>query len=227
MKKLIVCVVLAVVSANAGKLSEDELANLRGSCTELEDKSACQKLIKNGLTSVEKCNKDECLEIGGIYSTAENFKQALRYYVKACDLGNFFGCTFAADLHKQGLGTKKDEIAAKKYYGKACDLGYEDACDKQKGSSVKSSSNDELIGLIGRCTEMADEDVCEKLAKKGLPSVEQCNKESCRHIGYFYASVQHSYKNDKQAMKYFQKACKLGDSMGCDEQKKLEAQGVK
>ena len=132
MKKLIVCVVLAVVSANAGKLSEDELANLRGSCTELEDKSACQKLIKNGLTSVEKCGKDECSEIGGIYSTAENFQQALKYYVKACELGNFWGCSWAADLYKQGLGVKKDEATAKKYYGKACELGNEDACKLSK-----------------------------------------------------------------------------------------------
>lgn len=233
MKKILLGILLSVasvVSLNAKGLSEDELANLRGSCTELQDKRACQKLIKNGLTSVEKCNKIECSDAGDIYYGAGNFSQALRYYNKACDLGHSWSCFFAAEyFYKQGLGTKKDDAMAKKYYIKACDLGNYDACNKKDSTNNTSlkSSDDELIGLIGRCTEMADESVCEKLFKKGLPSVEKCSKESCRHIGLFYASFQHSYKNEQQAIKYFQKACDLGDENGCKEQEKLNSQGVK
>ena len=40
-----------------------------------------------------------------------------------------YGCTLLGDLHKKGLGVKRDPDRARKYYGKACDFGSQQGCD--------------------------------------------------------------------------------------------------
>ena len=46
-------------------------------CLTLQDKSACQALIDNGLQSVEECTKDTCGAVGAVYEKAGHYIEAI------------------------------------------------------------------------------------------------------------------------------------------------------
>ena len=70
-------------------------------------------------------------------------------------------------------------------------------------------SNDERDRAQEKCWE-SDKSACEALINNGLPSVEQCDKDTCRTAGAVYYNA----KRYKEAIPYFEKAIALGDNRG-------------
>lgn len=133
MKKLVMVLALvASVSLNANGLSDDEFTELLFDCLDNENKVSCQRLIDNGLPSVEQCDKDICASVGLIYSVVENHQQAFLYYDRGCKLNNGGACFGVGFYYDEGKGAKQNKSTAKKYYGKACDLGEQMGCDNYK-----------------------------------------------------------------------------------------------
>ena len=66
-------------------------------------------------------------------------------------------------------------------------------------------SSDEWNRAVYNCA-MDDKSACYALINDGLPSVEQCNKDSCRFVGTVYSIVERF----REAIPYFEKAIALG-----------------
>lgn len=147
MKKILLCVVfvaVSVASLNAEKLSSEQTNQLFNDCVTNKNKNSCQKLIDNGLSSVEQCNEN-CNEIGGIYRFAENYQQAFKYFHKACNVsGNMRGCVNLGIAYNDGEGVKQNFFEALKFYKRACDLNNSMACNNlgilySNGQGVKQN----------------------------------------------------------------------------------------
>jgi membrane associated rhomboid family serine protease/TPR repeat protein len=73
-----------------------------------------------------------CLYLGAIFEYREDvdFAAADANYLKACQLGDAYGCAWHADLLDAGKGVAKDPEAAGDFYARACQLGLKEACGK-------------------------------------------------------------------------------------------------
>lgn len=129
MKKLVIILALVVgmsVGLNAEKLSD--LLDLLNDCLD-KNEDSCQKLIDNGLASVEQCNKSVCSDIGLVYYYAGNYQQAFQYHNKACNQFNDeYGCFLVGTQYALGEGVRQDFIKARTYYEKACKANSADGC---------------------------------------------------------------------------------------------------
>ena len=68
-------------------------------------------------------------------------------------------------------------------------------------------SNEERFRAQEKCWER-DKSACEALINNGLPSVEQCDKDTCGFAGAVYYNA----KRYKEAIPYYEKAIALGDN---------------
>ena len=116
-------------NAKAGKLSDEQYANLFADCSFNENKVSCYKVIFSGrLDSVEKCGIT-CYSAGDIYMMVENYQQAFKYYKKSCDINDKIGCFKLAILYSEGKGVRQDFTSARKSFEKACDANLATACN--------------------------------------------------------------------------------------------------
>ena len=97
-------------------LSNKQVNQLFIDCVNNKNKNSCQRLTDSELPSVEQCDKETCSDIGRVYGIAQNYQQALKYYKKACELNDGFGCGGLATLYLQGQGVKQDFAEAFKLY---------------------------------------------------------------------------------------------------------------
>lgn len=131
MKKLVIVLVLvASVGLNAKNLNDDKFVKLFVDCLDNKNKVSCQKLIDDGLVSVEECNEYSCTNIGSVYAMTENYQQSILYYKRACDTFNEPKSCFnlGFDYH-DGQGIRQDFAKARHYYEKACKLNIGEACN--------------------------------------------------------------------------------------------------
>ena len=68
-------------------------------------------------------------------------------------------------------------------------------------------SDEEWERACYNCFENKDKNACQALIDDGLPSVQQCNKDSCRFVGAVYSIVERS----REAIPYLKKAIALRD----------------
>lgn len=213
MKKLVlVCGILAGVVSVGSAMSDDEWERATHNCFQNEDKSACYTLIKNGLVSVEQCNKDSCFFVGGVYYTAGRYREAISYTEKAIALGDNDGYSLLGDVYYK----LQDYYNAKKYREIACN----------KGNRVifqsESCYNLGVMYYEGKGVRQ-DYHKAHELYKKA------CDMEygiACNNLGYLYGNGQGVKQNLPTAKQYFGKACDFGNQMGCDNYKTLNRQGV-
>ena len=217
MKKLVLAAILGlgvfgVASLNAAEnLSAEQLNQLFNDCLGNENTSSCQRLIDNGLASVEQCDKKSCGVVGVIHKAAENYQQAIKYYEKACRLNDKLGCLGLAETYGNGQGVEQNYNTAFKFYKKACDLNLAEACynvgiSYQEGQGVKQ--------------DFAN---ARKYYEKACNSDDA---QACNNLGYLYGKGQGVRQNKSTAKKYYGKACDLGHQMGCDNYKILNEQGI-
>ncbi len=71
-----------------------------------------------------------CVKLGAIYEfEKKDFKKALAYFQKACELKNPIACFTAANLYNSEKLGKKDTKKALKLYEESCFLGFDGGCN--------------------------------------------------------------------------------------------------
>ena len=205
--------VFGVAGLNAENLSEEQFNQVASDCLNNENLSSCQRLVNSGnLISIEQCDKETCSDIGRVYNIAQNYQQALKYYKKACELNDKFGCNDLATLYYQGQGVKQNFTETFKFAKKACELNYMNACYNVGVYYVEGKGVRQDFVNARKYYEKA------------------CNANeamACNNLSVLYANGQGVKQNKSTAKKYAGKACDLGFQMGCDNYRKLNEQGVK
>ena len=218
MKKLFLCALFAlgvfgVVGLNAENLSGEQDNQLIGDCLDNENVSSCQRLANSGnLISIEQCDKETCNDIGLIFDKAQNYQQALKYYKKACELNDGFGCFNLGILYSEGLGVKQDFAEAFGLYKKACELNYMIACYNLANAYRNKKGTKQDFASARKYYEKA------------------CNAnyaKACNNLGLLYEYGRGVKQNKTTAKKYYGKACDLSNQKGCDNYRLLNEQGVK
>ncbi|MDA3057947.1 DnaJ domain-containing protein [Campylobacter sp. VBCF_05 NA6] len=131
-------------------------------------------------------NSDEYERRGNYYYNNRDFFDAKDNYIIACNIKNANACYMLGHMYENGKGARQDYYIANEYYNKACDLGSKNACDIF------------LNIFINGCQNSNDWGSCYKVAE-------------IYHQGIF-AQI----KNDKLALYYAKRACKLEYRRGCD-----------
>lgn len=72
---------------------------------------------------------DSCVKLGAFYEfKKKEYKVALKFFEKSCDLYHPMGCFVAANLYNDGKLGKKDKNMALQLYEKSCSLGFSGSC---------------------------------------------------------------------------------------------------
>ncbi len=87
----------------------------------------CCVLIGGGLMA--KPSPEELFDLGMLSYDKQDFSKARRYFEKACDLKESFGCGALGMLYEFGQGVEKNLTKAAYFYSKACKLGFQKTCE--------------------------------------------------------------------------------------------------
>lgn len=202
-----------------------------------KDENKALKYLEKGC---ELDNAESCINLGLYYFDEENEKRNLeksfKYSKKACHLDNVDGCFHIGFMYFTGTGTTLDLNKGNEYIDKCCKLSssYCTAMAKhflelkksQKDfESTKFKKEDNAIeySLLEKACKYQDGEGCfeigmnfdsensEKSSEWFFKGCEFDSATSCTLI----SSACFIYKNYKEAVKYADKACLLGDGKGC------------
>ncbi|MCE3038882.1 tetratricopeptide repeat protein [Helicobacter anatolicus] len=120
------------------------------------------------------------------------FKQAKKYYSRACNKGIMLGCSGLGTLYERGLDVEQDLKKAKQYYDFACKRGDSFGCFHAR------------LFEIGPKAEEYYEVMCDNL-----------DATSCFRLADLYYKGLGVPKNFQDAAFYYQKACSLYDASAC------------
>lgn len=208
-----------------------------GTDTIKKDENKALKYLEKGC---ELDNAESCINLGLYYFDEENEKRNLeksfKYSKKACHLDNVDGCFHIGFMYFTGTGTTLDLNKGNEYIDKCCKLSssYCTAMAKhflelkksQKDfESTKFKKEDNAIeySLLEKACKYQDGEGCfeigmnfdsensEKSSEWFFKGCEFDSATSCTLI----SSACFIYKNYKEAVKYADKACLLGDGKGC------------
>ncbi len=59
---------------------------------------------------------------------SNNYKEAVKFYAKACKEGNAQGCYELGYMYYSGKGIKQDDSKGLQFYNKACDMNLSGSC---------------------------------------------------------------------------------------------------
>ena len=140
--------------------------------------------------------EEVCGYLGGVYENIpelgdlgvkQDLKKAFKFYKKACDGGHALSCFGLGGFYHEGKAVAKDDKKAIEFFERACDTGYESGCTM----AATMSGND------------AD------LAKASAQHKKDCDsKDDIFACGLFAVFMEG--KDNKEAAKYYKKACELG-----------------
>ncbi len=191
--------------------------------------ATAQKLCEEGSVSM-------CLRMSGYYaarSTMAKPAAGFRMTKRGCELGDNDMCRWLGDYYARGHGTAPDKAKAIAVLKKLCDAGDEHSCRMSVelgdgfATMTKAAKNEAMCkqGDIQSCRVAAwdyavGKDVEQDLDRaKGL-FLFGCDKGlaiSCIDLGSLYDYAKFGMPEDKmQAKSLYEKACNLGDEMGCD-----------
>jgi len=109
-------------------------------------------------------NSTACFRVGERYRTVErDNKNALQYYVKACDKGYMTGCTNGGILlAMKGTPYSKDFKQARKMFDKACEAGEDQSCFNLGTLNYKEGRQSKAIKYYKRACDMGNQGGCAK-----------------------------------------------------------------
>ena len=109
-------------------------------------------------------NSTACFRIGERFRTVErDNKNALIYYIKACDDGYMTGCTNGGILlAMKGTPYSKDFKQARKMFDKACEAGEDQSCFNLGTLNYKEGRQSKAIKYYKRACEMGNQAGCAK-----------------------------------------------------------------
>lgn len=148
-------------------------------------------------------NKVACNEAGRIYNRDPNDADkamTLRYYDRACVLGEIIGCANQGDVLRRRAG-QGDFVAARAPLGKACD--------------AKDAISCNLLGLMNQQGEGGPVDWIEA-ARLYRAACDGNNAAGCANLGFIYLNGNGVAKDDVMARTLHEKGCTLGSSSGCN-----------
>lgn len=226
MKKLALIFLVGLLSVSFAETGDDEISEeeieqlellVDGyDCLENENPIACKALIDNDLpATLEQCNKNSCIIVGGIYEIAGYTDDAIDYFQKALSLGNYVAAYFLGRIHN-----KEENFAESKRY-------YEIACEKiniKLYKEVKGSACFNL-GISYKFGKGVRQDYF-KASQFYKKACDLDNARGCNNLGFLYAKGQGVKQNESTAKQYYGKACDLGEQMGCDNYRILNESGV-
>ncbi|GAA8215063.1 hypothetical protein HpKG25_06910 [Helicobacter pylori] len=160
---------------------------------------ACELNYAKGCVNLGSLYQGEGLVIGEKNPRLkERLKKAVQYYSKACDLKDGEGCFLLGYIYElNGYGVvKKDLKKAIQYYVKACELDYDGGC----------------LVLLTRDELANKQEIFQYYSK----ACDLNDKFVCSWLGAMQYQGKVVVKNEKQAMKKFEKACKLGFKEVCE-----------
>ncbi|WP_199491458.1 tetratricopeptide repeat protein [Helicobacter pylori] len=110
-------------------------------------------------------NPEELLNLGMLSYEKQDFSKARKYFEKACDLNNGWGCNGLGVLYKDGQGVEKNLTKAAYFYSKACELKEGDGCDAlgglyYNGDGVKQDSKKAVV-LFEKACKLGYKKACE------------------------------------------------------------------
>lgn len=104
---------------NVGLLAHDGRA-LEGGPDPVTARLYYKKACKGGFAP--SCFNLSTLYIQGSAGVIKDMPKALKYAMRACELGHVWGCSNASRMYKLGDGTKKDEQKAEELKNRAKEL---------------------------------------------------------------------------------------------------------
>jgi len=171
-----------------------------------------------------------CNKAGIIYYNKKDYKNAVKYYKRACDLGHSWGCSNLAWHYNYGKGVEKNIEMIYKYAKKAYELNnknslklgyyydkyvkdydkafkyYKIACDNN--NSVACSNISGLI--VSKKIKNAKLGDAKFYAKKAM-QIDPKNSSAYNDLGIYYNKIY----NYELAFKNYKIACDMNNSWGC------------
>ncbi len=211
--------------------------------------SKAKKYYKIGC---DRADYNSCDKLGSLYMSSKEYLIAKKYYEISCDSGNSFSCNKLFMMYFRGDGIKQNLALSKKYCAKVYD---EKSCSSVENliSSitlanqidgdnlmtymtyrVNNSINDEFKRLLNNVKNGDKELSAVNLAlmfnaleTDNVPSVYECDKDTCYELGALYLLGGQSGSNTKnnpfvkiqdtnKAIQYIKKAIDLGNILGYD-----------
>lgn len=140
--------------------------------------------------------EEVCGYLGGVYENIpalgdlgvkQDLQKAFKFYKKACDGGQAFSCFRLGEFYFEGKEVTKDDKKALEFFKKACDMGNKESCTL---AAVMDGDNADL-------------------AKASEQHKKDCDsKGDILACGLFALFMEG--KDNKEAAKYYKKACELG-----------------
>lgn len=150
---------------------------------------------ENGTVKYEEA----CATLGMIYENIpvlgdlgvkQDLQKAFKFYKKACDGGYARGCFGLGGFYFEGKEVTKDDKKALEFFKKACDMGDKESCTL---AAVMDGDN------------------------ANLAKVSEQHKKDCDSKGDILAcglfALFMEGKDNKEAAKYYKKACELGNNI--------------
>lgn len=218
MKKLVVVfwILGSFVSAGFAEISKEQWIQNYKACQK-QNATACRALIDNGLVSVEQCDKESCKNIALIYKNAGYIQDAIKYFQKLVDFGDYIAALYIGGWHIE----EENFIEAKKYFEIAC----ENIKDKRDMDIEAKRQSCFLLALAYSGGQGTRQDFF-KASQNFKKSCDLGLAEGCKYLGVYYATGNGVRKNHSIAKEYFGKACDLGLQSGCDFYKLANDAGV-
>ena len=208
----------------------------KGTDTIKIDENKALKYLEKGC---ELDNAESCENLGfyfGEENEKRNLEKSFKYSKKACQLDNVKGCFIIGSMYFYGIGATLDHNKANEYIDKCCKLSplfctkiAKDILEENKSpkesklTEFKKEDNPFEYSLLEKACKYQDGEGCfeigmnfdsensEKSSEWFFKGCEFDSATSCTLI----SSACFIYKNYKDAVKYADKACLLGDGKGC------------
>ena len=193
MKKIILALAFLssfVFAEEAKELTDEQINTLVKICESGKDFTN-----ENGTVKYEEA----CATLGMIYENIpvlgdlgvkQDLAKAFKFYKKACDGGYARGCFGLGGFYFEGKEVTKDDKKALEFFKKACDMGDKESCTL---AAVMDGDN-------------------ANLAKASEQHKKDCDsKDDILACGLFALFMEG--KDNKEAAKYYKKACELGKNI--------------
>ena len=140
--------------------------------------------------------EEVCGYLGGVYENIpelgdlgvkQDLAKAFKFYKKACNGGYARGCFGLGGFYFEGKEVTKDDKKALEFFKKACDMGYESGCTMAATMSGDGAD----------------------LAKAYAQHKKDCDSKGDIFACGLFALFMEG-KDNKEAAKYYKKACELG-----------------
>lgn len=192
----------------AGELEDNKASCENGeavSCYNIGATYLQENKVKKAKSFLTKaCDADfnlGCYALGVIATRIEkNYSDSIKYYSKACALGEAKGCKDAGLVYNDATTGKKDLKKAVGFYIKACNLG-----------DALSCNNAGAIYEVGK-------EVQQDYKKALFYYSKGCKKDyahACSNLGSMYHFAQGTAKDDVKAKALLKRACDGGSKRGC------------